>query len=63
MEAGGACLAARHFKVPVSMLRVVSDNADPAKADDKWRAIGMKTLAHLLKSIPYEVLRTSIRGQ
>jgi hypothetical protein len=45
------------------MLRVVSDNADPAKADDKWRAIGMKTLAHLLKSIPYEVLRTSIRGQ
>lgn len=62
MEAGGACLAARRLKVPVSMLRVVSDNADPAKADDKWRSIGMKTLAHLLKSIPYDALRASIKG-
>ncbi len=51
MEAGGVCAAARKAKVPVSMLRVVSDQADPAKADDRWRSLGMKTLADLLKHV------------
>ncbi|USU08827.1 hypothetical protein NF700_17510 [Sphingomonadaceae bacterium OTU29MARTA1] len=51
MEAGGVCAAARRFKVPVSMLRVVSDQADPAKTDDQWRKLGMKTLADLIASI------------
>lgn len=49
MEAGGVCAAARKDGSPVSMLRVVSDQADPAKADDHWRKLGMKTLADLLK--------------
>ena len=51
MEAGGVCEAARKSGVPVSMLRVVSDQADPAKADDNWRKLGMATLADLLKNI------------
>lgn len=51
MEAGGVCAAARRAGVPVSMLRVISDQADPAKADDGWRTRGMKTLAHLLQRI------------
>lgn len=49
MEAGGVCAAAQKDGAPVSMLRVVSDQADPAKADDGWRKLGMKTLADLLK--------------
>lgn len=52
MEAGGVCAAATAFKVPVSVLRVVSDMADPSKADDKWRMTGMKTLAELLNRLP-----------
>lgn len=54
MEAGGVCAAAAAFKVPVSVLRVVSDMADPSKADDKWRTTGMKTLAELLKRLPLD---------
>ncbi|OUI92545.1 5'-methylthioadenosine/S-adenosylhomocysteine nucleosidase family protein [Acetobacter indonesiensis] len=54
MEAGGVCAAAAAFKVPVSVLRVVSDMADPSKADDKWRVTGMKTLAELLKRLPLD---------
>lgn len=51
MEAGGVCAAARRNNVAVSMLRVVSDQADPAKSDDDWRKRGMKTLADLLKHV------------
>ncbi|MER8724373.1 hypothetical protein [Mesorhizobium sp. M1027] len=54
MEAGGVCAAADAFKVPVSVLRVVSDMADPSKADDKWRITGMKTLAELMKRLPLD---------
>ena len=54
MEAGGICAAALKFKVPVSVLRVVSDMADPSKADDLWRSTGMKTLAELMKRLPFE---------
>lgn len=52
MEAGGVCPAALHFSIPVSVLRVVSDMADPSKADDRWRSTGMKTLAELVKRLP-----------
>ncbi|WP_146592453.1 5'-methylthioadenosine/S-adenosylhomocysteine nucleosidase family protein [Puniceibacterium confluentis] len=52
MEAGGVCAAAHRFSVPVSVLRVVSDMADPSKADDRWRSAGMKTLAELVKRLP-----------
>jgi nucleoside phosphorylase len=51
MEAGGVCAAADVYKVPVVLVRTVSDAADPAKKDDKWRSIGMKTLAILLEHI------------
>lgn len=54
MEAGGVCAAAAGFKIPVSVLRVVSDMADPSKADDKWRKTGMRTLAELLKRLPLD---------
>lgn len=54
MEAGGICAAARQFKVPVSVLRVVSDMADPSKADDQWRSTGMKTLAELVRRLPLD---------
>ncbi|MDA5193880.1 5'-methylthioadenosine/S-adenosylhomocysteine nucleosidase family protein [Govanella unica] len=54
MEAGGVCAAASEFNVPVSVLRVVSDMADPSKNDDNWRAVGMRTLAELLKRLPYD---------
>ncbi|MGV1769356.1 hypothetical protein ACQZ6B_04185 [Agrobacterium vitis] len=52
MEAGGFCAAAKAFGVPFEVLRVVSDKADPAKTDDNWRRIGMKTLANLLVRLP-----------
>lgn len=61
MEAGGVCAAAQRFRVPVSMLRVVSDSADPAKADDAWRRRGMLTLAELLKRLPLDVVLANIR--
>jgi nucleoside phosphorylase len=51
MEAGGVCAAAYAYGVPVAMLRAVSDNADPAKADDAWRKRGMKTIAKLLEMV------------
>lgn len=54
MEAGGVCAAAKDFKVPFEVLRVVSDKAGPDKADDHWRKVGMKTLAELLKRLPLE---------
>lgn len=54
MEAGGVCAAARRAKVPCSMLRVVSDNADPSKADDQWRKRGMRGLANLISRLPME---------
>lgn len=58
MEAGGVCAAADLFRVPVALLRTVSDAADPAKKDDQWRTIGMKTLAILLKRLDLsEILR------
>lgn len=58
MEAGGVCAAANPWKVEVSMLRVVSDQADPSKSNDFWRPLGMKTLAMLLQRVPFaEVMK------
>lgn len=54
MEAGGVCAAAEVFRVPVGMLRAVSDNADPVKADTKWRRIGMKTIAMLVDRLSFD---------
>lgn len=52
MEAGGVCAAASAHKTPVCMLRAVSDNADPSKADDEWRRRGMLTVAQVIKHLP-----------
>lgn len=54
MEAGGVCAAAEHARVPVCMLRAISDNADPSKADDGWRKRGMGTIALLLERLPLD---------
>lgn len=51
MEAGGVCAAAAKFGVPVSVIRAVSDKADPAKTDNVWRPRAMKTIVSLLKFI------------
>jgi nucleoside phosphorylase len=51
MEAGGVCAAADAYRVPVAMLRAVSDNADPIKADTEWRKRGMITIATLLETV------------
>jgi nucleoside phosphorylase len=51
MEAGGVCAAAESFGVSVSMLRAISDNADPSKEDNHWRRTGLKALAHVLERI------------
>src|SRR5262249_47440237 len=63
MEAGGVCASAAMYRVPISMLRIVSDAADPSKADDRWRLLGMKTLAVLLKHLPLEQLLKLVRRQ
>lgn len=57
MEAGGVCAAAKSFKIPVGVVRVVSDMADPSKGDDHWRRLGMKALAELIATIPFESVR------
>ena len=54
MEAGGVCAAVERDSIPVCMLRIVSDNADPSKADDQWRRRGMRTLASLLTKLPFD---------
>jgi nucleoside phosphorylase len=51
MEAGGVCAAAAKFDVKVTVIRAVSDNADPAKADNMWRTRAMKTIVSLLKFV------------
>ncbi|MCI3269662.1 5'-methylthioadenosine/S-adenosylhomocysteine nucleosidase family protein [Streptomyces cylindrosporus] len=46
MEAGGVMAAAQRFsKIPVSVVRGVSDLANPLKADDEWRKRAMRAAA------------------
>jgi nucleoside phosphorylase len=59
MEAGGVCAAAERVNARVAVARVISDFADPAKADDAWRVRGMKTLANLLEFIDFDALCAS----
>lgn len=49
MESGGVCYAAEQYRVPVAVVRGVSDLADPEKSDDGWRKIGLKTVASALE--------------
>lgn len=61
MEAGGVCQAADVYRVPVAMLRAVSDNADPIKTDTTWRNRGMKTIATLLERIRFADVFTAMQ--
>jgi nucleoside phosphorylase len=56
MEAGGVCAAAERFGLKPTVIRGVSDHANPLKSDDKWRIIAMKTVAHLLEHIDLKML-------
>ena len=59
MEAGGVCAAASIFNMKVTVIRGVSDSADPAKSDTEWRKRAMDTVIHLLQHIEYDlVLKT-----
>ncbi|HKO57752.1 MAG TPA: hypothetical protein VJ276_17930 [Thermoanaerobaculia bacterium] len=50
MEAGGVCRALARTRIPVAVVRGVSDLADPMKADDRWRRIAIHTVASLLET-------------
>jgi nucleoside phosphorylase len=64
MEAGGVCAAAERLSRKVAVVRVVSDFADPAKADDEWRVRGMKTIANLFEHLDFSSVcrRSPTRG-
>ncbi|MGN6202521.1 MAG: 5'-methylthioadenosine/S-adenosylhomocysteine nucleosidase family protein [Solirubrobacterales bacterium] len=49
MEAGGVCAAAARPRIPVIVLRGISDLADPMKSDDAWREIAVGAVARLLR--------------
>lgn len=49
MEAGGICAAADKFQIRPCVLRGVSDLADPAKSDTRWRTIAIRTTANLIE--------------
>ncbi len=49
MEAGGVMAACQKLGIPVSVLRGVSDLANPLKADDEWRSRSLKAAALALE--------------
>lgn len=51
MEAGGVCAAAEEFGTLVTVIRGVSDLADPRKSDSEWRGRAMKTVATLVEYV------------
>jgi nucleoside phosphorylase len=55
MEAGGVCAAAETFGIKAAVVRGVSDLADPSKSDTEWRRRAMKTVAHLIESLDFDV--------
>ena len=56
MEAGGVCAAAEAFQIKAAVVRGVSDLADPSKSNDEWRRRAMKTVAHLIENLDFNVL-------
>jgi len=64
MEAGGVLHAARELgQIPVSVVRAVSDMADPVKADDVWRRCGILTIAVLLERVNFAAMLNFGRDQ
>ena len=59
MEAGGVCAAAKAFGINASVIRGVSDLADPLKSDNEWRRRAMKTIASIVESIDYDRILSS----
>jgi nucleoside phosphorylase len=51
MESGGVAAALEEFDLRPTVVRGVSDLADPSKADDAWRGIAIRTVANLIESI------------
>ena len=50
MESGGVMAAARRFGgIPVAVVRGVSDNANPLKADNEWRTRAARSAALLIE--------------
>jgi nucleoside phosphorylase len=63
MEAGGVCAVAERYKVPVTMIRAISDKADPAKVDTQWRLRGMKTIATLIEAIEWSAIIQKLKAK
>lgn len=59
MESGGICAAVEKFNlennknISLSVIRGVSDLANPYKADDLWRGVAMQSVGVLFKSIDF----------
>jgi len=51
MESGGACAAAEAFGMKITVIRGVSDLADPRKSDDLWRRLAMRAVAETLDAL------------
>jgi nucleoside phosphorylase len=56
MEAGGVCAAAESFGIKAAVIRGVSDLADPSKSDTEWRRRAVKTVAHLIENLDFNVI-------
>jgi len=62
MESGGVCMAVDKFeqkykyKIPISIMRGVSDLSNPYKADDEWRIKSMVAVTSLIETIKFESL-------
>ena len=53
MEAGGVIAACARLSIPVTVVRGVSDLADPLKADDEWRNRSMRAASTVVeRAIP-----------
>lgn len=56
MESGGVCAAADSFRIKAAVIRGVSDLADPSKSDNEWRRRAVKTVAHLIENLDFNVI-------
>jgi nucleoside phosphorylase len=51
MEAGGVCAAAERFGHKVTVIRGISDLADPRKSDDHWRRLAMRSVVAVIDAM------------
>jgi nucleoside phosphorylase len=62
MEAAGVCAAADRYKVPVAMIRAISDKSDPSKKDNAWRSRGIKTIAILIEMLDLAAITSRLES-